>query len=244
MASTALTRRILRSPFAGRVASVAIAAYIRLVRATSRPEFIGREHADALLQSGNGFILAFWHSRLLMGAAMRGETQKPVFMLISTHRDGEIIANAVRGFGVELIRGSAADPKKPEKDKSGAPAVAAMRAALERGSIVGMTPDGPRGPAGVARIGAIKLAALTGAPILPAAYSASRGPRLKTWDRFLLAAPFSRLAFAARPPIHVERTNDAAALERSRAHLETELTAAARIADEAVGRPSLDVGSA
>lgn len=244
MASTALIKRILRSSLTGRIASGAIAGYIRLVRITSRSEFIGREHADALLRSDKGFILAFWHSRLLMGPAMRGETQKPVFMLISTHRDGEIIANAVTGFGVELIRGSAADPKKPEKDKSGAPAVAAMKAALENGSIVGMTPDGPRGPAGVAKIGAVKLAALTGAPILPTAYSASRGPRLKTWDRFLIAAPFSRLAFAARPPVHVERTTDAAALEAARARLETELTAAARIADEAVGRASLDIGGA
>lgn len=239
MAGKSFSKRILHSALAGRIASGAIAAYIRLVEATSRSEYIGREHADTLLQSENGFILAFWHSRLLMCPAIRGETQKPVFMLISTHRDGEIIANAVRGFGVELIRGSAADPKKPEKDKSGAPAVAEMISALEKGSIVGMTPDGPRGPAEMAKIGAIKLAAFSGAPILPVAYSASRGPRLKTWDRFLLAMPFSKLAFAARPPIHVERGADAAAIEAARLSLENELTAAARIADATVGRPYL-----
>lgn len=236
MAGGRLTKRILRAPLTGRIASGAIAAYIRLVEATSNSAFIGREHADALLGSDKGFILAFWHARLLMGPAIRGETGKPVFMLVSTHRDGEIIANAVKGFGVELIRGSAADPKKPAKDKSGAPAVAEMIAALEAGSIVGMTPDGPRGPAEIAKIGAIKLAAFSGAPILPAAYSASRGARLDTWDRFLLAAPFSRLAFAARPPIHIERSADAEALEAARLRLESELTAAARIADATVGR--------
>lgn len=239
MAGKSLSKRILHSALAGRIASSAIAAYIRLVEATSRSEYIGQEHADTLLQSEKGFILAFWHSRLLMAPAIRSETDKPVFMLISTHRDGEIIANAVRGFGVELIRGSAADPKKPERDKSGAPAVADMIMALEAGSIVGMTPDGPRGPAETAKIGAIKLAAFSGAPILPVAYSASRGPRLKTWDRFLLAAPFSKLAFAARPPIHVERGADAAAFEAARLSLENELTAAARIADATVGRPYL-----
>ena len=239
MTGGSLSKRMVRSALAGRIASAAIAAYIRLVEATARTGFIGRDHADALLGSDKGFILAFWHARLLMGPAMRGETKKPVFMLVSTHRDGEIIANAVRGFGVDLIRGSAADPKKPEKDKSGAPAVGAMIAALEAGSIVGMTPDGPRGPAEIAKIGAVKLAAFSGAPILPAAYSASRGPRLQTWDRFLLAAPFSRLAFAARPPIHVERGADAQALEAARLHLEAELTEAARIADAAVGRRNL-----
>ena len=226
----------MRSRFAARIASSAISSYIRFVTATSSKEFIGREHADALLAGEKGFILAFWHSRLLMGPAIRGESKKRVFMLISTHRDGEIIANAVKGFGVELIRGSAANPKKPEKNKSGAPAVADMIAAIEEGAIVGMTPDGPRGPAETAKIGAVKLAAYTGAPILPAAYSSSRGPRLATWDRFLLAAPFSRLAFAVRPPIHVERGADASALATARMALEAELTAAARIADEAAGR--------
>lgn len=235
MAPSAL-RTALRSPLAGAAASAAISFYIRLVKATSREEFIGRDHADALLAADKGFILAFWHSRLLMGATIRREADRPVHMLISAHRDGEIIAKAVKGFGVELIRGSAADPKKPEKNKSGAPAIAAMIEALAAGAIVGMTPDGPRGPAEIAKIGAVKLAAFSGAPILPAAYSASRGPRLKTWDKFLLAAPFSRIAFAARPPIHVERQADAAALETARALLERELTAAAAIADEAVGR--------
>lgn len=230
----------MRSPFAGRAASGAIAAYIRLVEATSSRTEIDRHHADALLAGGQGFIIAFWHARLLMGAALKGETDRPVHMLISAHRDGEIIANAVKGFGVNLIRGSAADPKKPEKNKSGAPAIGAMIAALDQGAIVGMTPDGPKGPAEIAKIGAIKLAAFSGAPILPGAYSASRGLRLKTWDRFLLAAPFSRLAFAARPPIHVERNADAAALERARAHLEAELKEAGRIADAAVGRLPLD----
>jgi lysophospholipid acyltransferase (LPLAT)-like uncharacterized protein len=229
-------RTAIRSPLAGAVASGAIAFYIRLVKATSSETFIGRDDADALLAANKGFILAFWHARLLMGATIRREADRPVHMLISAHRDGEIIANAVKGFGVELIRGSAADPKKPEKDKSGAPAIAAMITALNAGGIVGMTPDGPRGPAEIAKTGAVKLAAFSGAPILPAAYSASRGPRLNTWDKFLLAAPFSRIAFAARPPIHVERHADGAALEAARSHLERELTAAAAIADEAVGR--------
>jgi lysophospholipid acyltransferase (LPLAT)-like uncharacterized protein len=235
-----LLKKAIGSPVGGAIASGAVGFYIRFVEATSRKTFLGRAHADALLAAPQGFILAFWHARLLMAASMRGEAARPVYMLVSAHRDGEIIARAVRGFGISLIRGSAADPKRPERNKSGASAVAAMIAALENGSIVGVTPDGPRGPREVAKIGAVKLAAFNGAPILPVAYSASRGPRLATWDRFLLAAPFSRLAFAARPPIHVEGTADAAALESARAHLERELAAAAAIADEAVGRPALN----
>ncbi len=229
-------KRLFRSRAASAIASAGIALYIRLVAATSRTIFVGREHTLRLLAAEQGFILAFWHARLLMGPVIRREANRPVHMLISTHRDGEMIAAAVRGFGIEMIRGSAVNPKKPEKDKSGAPAVAAMAAALKSGAIVGMTPDGPRGPAEVARIGAIRLAALTGAPILPAGYAASRAWRLKTWDRFVFTLPFSRMAFAARPPIHVEAGAGEAALEAARARLEAELNAAVSDAERALGQ--------
>jgi hypothetical protein len=229
-----ILKRILRSGAAGAIISAGVAAYIRFVAATSRTIFVGREHADALLEGEKGFILAFWHARLLMGPIVRKEADRPVHMLISTHRDGELIAAAVRGFGIEMIRGSAHDPKKPEKNRSGAPAVAAMSAALKKGAIVGMTPDGPRGPAETAKIGAVRLAAMTGAPILPAGYAASRALRLATWDRFVLTWPFSRLAFAARPPIHVEPGASEEALEGARRRLEAELNAAVADAERAL----------
>lgn len=224
-------KRLLRSPAAGAAVSAGVGAYIRLVAATSRSDFVGREHADRLLASDQGFIIAFWHARLLMGPAIRRLTARPVAMLISAHRDGATIASAVKGFGVDAIKGSAADPNKPEKNKSGAPAVAAMVEALQAGAIVGITPDGPRGPAEIAKIGAVRLAAMTGAPILPAGYAARPALRLKTWDRFVLTAPFSRMAFAARAPIHVEPGADGAALEAARLRLENEIKGA--VADAA-----------
>jgi hypothetical protein len=236
MAKGSVFRKALRSPAAGRIASAAIASYIRLVAGASKVDYLGREHGDLLIESDKGVILAFWHERLLMGPIIRRQTTRPVHMLISTHRDGEIIAAAVEGFGIEMIRGSAADPMKPEKNKSGAPAVAAMVDTLRSGAIVGMTPDGPRGPRRHAKVGPVRLAEMTGCPILPASYSASRGWRLNSWDRFLLAAPFSRIVFAARPPIHVEKGASGEALEAARLRLESELNAASAAADEAAGR--------
>lgn len=229
-----LGKRILKSPAAAGAVSAGVGLYIRLVEATSPRDFIGRAHADALLASDKGFILAFWHARLLMGPIIRRETDRRVAMLISAHRDGAMIAAAVNGFGIDMIKGSAADPKKPEKNKSGAPAVAAMIEALREGAIVGMTPDGPRGPAEVAKIGAVRLAAMTGAPILPTGYAAQGAVRLDTWDRFVLTLPFARMAFAARPAIHVEKDADAAALEAARAALEREITGAVADAERAL----------
>ncbi|MDZ7629721.1 MAG: lysophospholipid acyltransferase family protein [Parvularculaceae bacterium] len=229
-----LSKRILTSAPAQRAASAGVALYIRVVEATSRTLFVGREHADALLAGDKGFILAFWHARLLMGPIIRRETDRRVAMLMSGHRDGALIAAAVKGFGIDMIRGSSHDPKKPEKNKSGASAVAAMIGALNEGAIVGMTPDGPRGPAEIAKIGALRLAAMTGAPILPAGYAASRAKRLATWDRFVLTLPFSRMAFAARAPIHIEKGATEAALEAARARLETEINAAVADAERAL----------
>lgn len=227
-----------RSPLAGKAASLAIRSYIGLVAGTSRFEFVGRDHGDALDRGRTGYILAFWHSRLLMGAILRKETDRRVKMLSSAHRDGDIIADAVRPYGIEFIRGSAANPKKPEKNKSGASAVMQMIGALAEGAIVGMTPDGPRGPSRTVKPGVIQLAALSGAPILPGAYATSRGWELSTWDRFFLAAPFSKGVFLARPPIRVRREADKEELEAARLLLESELNEAQRLAELHVGYAS------
>ena len=235
-------KRFFKSRAAARAASGLIAFYIRLVRRTSSWSMIGREHFEALEKKGQGFILAFWHQRLLMAATVRGETQKRVFMLISTHRDGEIIAKAVEPFGIEFIRGSAANPKKSFKEKSGAPALVQMIAALEDGAIVGVTPDGPRGPSQKSKIGVIKLAQMAGVPILPAAYATSRGRTLNTWDRFWLAMPFSKGIFAVGAPLPAPSKN--ADVSAARAELTAALNAVTQEADAAAGRslPARELG--
>lgn len=228
-----MLKRLLKSAFVLRLASVLIGAYIRLVYATSRWTVIGRDHVDA---APGGAILAFWHGRLLMGAALRRQTGRRVFMLISAHRDGEIIARGVSGFGVEFIRGSAANPDKPGKDKSGASAITQMIAALKDGAIVGFTPDGPRGPGERAKPGVIRLAQMSGAPIIPAAYSVNRGKHLSSWDRFLLAAPFSKGYYVAGAPIHVPADANAEQREALRLRLEKALAEVTTDADARAGR--------
>lgn len=195
-------KQIINNRFVGALASRLICWYIRLVHKTSSWEMIGREHFEALENTDTGFILAFWHSRLLMAPTVRTETNKRVFMLISANRDGEIITNAVKPFGIEFIRGSSANPKKTFKEKSGASALVQMISVLEQGSVVGMTPDGPRGPRQKAQIGIVRLSQMSGVPILPAAYATSKRSRLDTWDRFWLPWPFSKGVFVVGSPVH------------------------------------------
>lgn len=236
MSNKQFTKFLLNNGVVRALASLLIVLYIRLVAATSRWEIIGREHWEPLDIEGEGAIVAFWHARLLMATILRRQTDKRTFMLTSNHRDAEIIVNAARRFGVEFIRGSAANPRKADKDKKGGPALVQMLGALREGHIVGVTPDGPRGPREVAHIGAVRLAQFSGAPILPGAYSVSRGKFLGTWDRFLLPLPFSKGVFVAYPPIRAPADAGPDMLEEKRLQLERALTAAAAEADARVGR--------
>ena len=226
----------MKSRIAARLASWLVAAYLRLLDATSSKTIVDRARFDDALAEGRGVILAFWHSRLIMTPFLRRYHERDAYMLISRHRDGDIIADGVKGFGVKFIRGSAANPLKPGKAKHGAPAVAEMLEALNRGDIVAVTPDGPRGPANRAQAGIIRLAQKAGAPIVPGGVSASRGRKLNTWDRFLLAAPFSRIYYVAGSALVVPADADEATIEALKDALTEEISRVTTAADHLAGR--------
>lgn len=202
------------------------ANYIRLVHATGAWTTVGATNPERFWSRGESFILAFWHGRLLMmpycwkkGAPMR--------MLISQHRDGELIAETIRYFGLGTVRGSSR--------KGGGQAFRAMVKALKAGAYVGITPDGPRGPRMRAGAGAVSLARLSGAPILPATYAVSRRAVLGSWDRFVLAKPFARGVVLWGEPLYVSRDAEEAECEQARLELERRLNAITAEADRLVG---------
>lgn len=213
-----------------------VALYLKLVHSTAKLTIINREHFDAAEKSGKGVILVFWHGTLMLAPAVTKETKTPIYMLISAHRDGNIIAEAVRPFGIRFIRGSAANPKKPDRNKNGATATTQMLAALNEGAIVGFTPDGPRGPAEKVQPGVIRLAQFSGATIIPGGLSASRGKRLGSWDRFFVAWPFAKITAVAGQPLTVPAEIDAEGVEKLRITLENNLKAANARAN-ALGQP-------
>src|SRR5258708_18889429 len=175
-------RRIVRSDRLRRILCAVIALYIRLVYATSRWTIEGGEAAHRHHRERRPFILAFWHGRLLM-MPMAWPREVAIHMLISGHRDGRIIADAVGHFGSSSIAGS--------RCRGGLAALRAMVKTLKDGACVGITPDGPRGPAMQASAGIVAAARLGQGPIIPLAYAARRRRVMKTWDRFQLAFPFT-----------------------------------------------------
>ena len=153
-------------------------------------------------------IVAFWHGRMfLLPFALRSYAEK-VAILISRHRDGELIAQIVEKMGFKTVRGSAG------KGKGGDRAFKEMVKLIEKGYTVAITPDGPKGPREVVKPGIAKLSMKTGAPVYPLTFSADWKFNLNSWDRFLIPYPFSKCRVILGKPINPEEFKDEETLRK------------------------------
>ena len=224
-------KRVLRSEAVRRLFCWLAAHYIRLVHATGRWHVVGGETPRRFWDEAKPFILAFWHGRLLM-MPYCWDHRRTIHMLISQHRDGQLIARTVGHFGIRTAAGSST--------RGGAQALRAMVKALAGGDCVGITPDGPRGPRMRASDGIVSVARLAGVPVIPAAYGTTHGRFLGTWDRFLVAWPFGRGVVVWGAPIEVARDAGAAAAEAARRRIEDGLNAVTAEADRLCGRTPVE----
>lgn len=125
-------------------------------------------------------VAAFLHADLLPMITLH----TGMVGIVSASRDGELAAVGLRHFGHEVVRGSSS--------RGGVTALLGARAALAAGRCVGITVDGPRGPAGVEKPGARALAAAAEVPLVWGEVDAA-GLRLPTWDRMRVPWPFARV---------------------------------------------------
>jgi lysophospholipid acyltransferase (LPLAT)-like uncharacterized protein len=232
-------KRLLRSRAAVRLAANTIALYVRLVRATSRWQTIGAEYPQAHWDQHKPCVVAFWHGRLLMLPTAWYDSPITMHMLISQHRDGELIARTMDPFGIATVRGSTANPKKAEKDKGGRAALRTLLGLLKDGNAIGITPDGPRGPRMQASPGVIAAARLAKVPILPITYSARRRKLFNTWDRFLLPTLFTSGVTIWGEPIDVF-SNSEESLEQAALRVEAALNAITAEADRLCGHAPVE----
>src|SRR5256886_12557102 len=215
-------RHLFHSEGLRRLLCWVIQLYIRFVYRTNRWSVEGGDIPVRLRQQGRPFILAFWHGRLLM-IPMAWQRLAPMHMLISSHRDGRSMADAVTYFGVNSIAGSTR--------RGGMTALRIMLKQLAAGDCVGITPDGPRGPAMHASTGIVNAARLARVPIVPVTFATSGRWVLSTWDRFHLALPFGRGVFVWGEPIEVEPELDEAGVEHARLLVENRMNEMAEHAD-------------
>jgi lysophospholipid acyltransferase (LPLAT)-like uncharacterized protein len=192
----------------------------------------GAEHLDAALARAPSLLPCYWHQHELFCARwlMLQMPRIKLGFLISPSVDGEVPAMIARRLGAEVIRGSSTH--------TGARALRDYYQLLVKENVTPViTPDGPKGPRFVFKSGAILLAQISGRPMLPMAYAASRA-WLFAWDKFVLPKPFSRIAIAIGEPVWVERglaMNDPAVLEPLQRRMEQALHEQYRHARAALG---------
>lgn len=155
-----------RATDAAKVAVVPPVGYhvIRLLSRTMTLRVEGAEHLSQRFAQGKRVILAFWHDQqLMMPLAFPG---LEAHVLISQHRDGELIRRIVARFGLDAVRGSST--------RGGAEAFRKLIRLGRSGYNLVLTPDGPKGPRQIAKVGVVQLARATGLPIVPMAFGCSK----------------------------------------------------------------------
>jgi lysophospholipid acyltransferase (LPLAT)-like uncharacterized protein len=159
------------------------------------------------------FIATVWHNRLFLFpyAVRRFLPETRGAALVSASRDGAVLADILKRFGFEAVRGSSS--------RRGATALLELADVIARGGEAAITPDGPRGPAYHLSGGIISLAQISGADILLMNFEFSRYWRLRSWDRFIVPKPFSRVRVIFGERYRVRQTASEAEFEAERQRL-------------------------
>ena len=190
-----------------KLAAALVYALYRPWHASLRLTHVNREPVDAMLSSGTPFVIALWHNECFTLIALKKQFR--VMTVASRSRDGAYIAGVLEHLGFVVARGSSS--------RGGAGALlSCVRHMRENRLSPAITLDGPRGPRHQAKDGAIFLASQAKAPILPIRALSERCIRFKSWDRFELPLPFSRIRVVYGKPYTIERELDAETLAQER----------------------------
>ena len=192
---------------------------LEAVARTWRFRLVNRGAVRDLRAAKQPFIYSLWHGDLL--PLLWYHRHQGVTVLISEHRDGELVARAASSLGFNLIRGSTT--------RGAGRALISIVRELEAGHEVAITPDGPKGPAGKFAPGALIAAQRSDVPILPVVAIADRAWRLKSWDRFMIPKPFARVTISYGAPTKVQAATPRAAADES-VRFETLMEEAVRMA--------------
>lgn len=140
-----------------------------------------------------GGVYALWHGQQLP-LTLRHRSDG-VAVIVSQHRDGEIIARMVEGIGYRTVRGSST--------RGGSEALRELSLAASEGHALAITTDGPQGPPRECKPGVVLAAARTGLPVVPTAAAAVRAWTFNSWDRFFIPKPGSIVYVTYGEPIAV-----------------------------------------
>ena len=212
-AFTTLSSYSMRERLIIRVADLGFYFLIRMICSTLRWEVRGYEHLESITGAGRRLIFTFWHSCIF--SATWFWRKRGIVVMSSTSRDAEFTARFIKRFGYGTARGSAT--------RGSGRALAEMADCLDNGMETAFTIDGPRGPAYVAKPGAVTLARHSGQAVLPFHIVARRNVEVPSWDRSRIPLPFTRALTLIGEPIYVSRDATAAEVASAQAALQSSL---------------------
>ena len=157
-------------------------------------------------------VVLFWHGRLAMMAFAffrfwrKDYGKRTAKVIISDHKDGEIITRIISHFGIGAVRGSSR--------KNATRALISALREIDSGNDIIITPDGPKGPFHSISDGAVIIAQKKECEICILNYEISRFWQLKSWDKMIIPKPFSRISYFLGDPFRVNGLNLDVAKER------------------------------
>lgn len=198
---------------------------------TMRFRTVNEELRRSMEAKGQNCIYAFWHGSLLV--LLHAHADSGLVIPVSESKDGEFITNVIKHFGFETARGSS----KRKGDK----AMLALITEMRKGKYVGITVDGPRGPLHKVKKGALFLAAVSNAPVIPVATAVKHCwiPG-RSWDKLIVPLPFTKGLVLLGEPMYVKDTSDEE-VESCRKKLEEDLTKLTVTAQELLSAPKTNL---
>ena len=190
-----------------------VALLLRALDRTLRYEVVVEPGAEPATPPARQ-VWCFWH-RCLIPCACYFHDRYRVVVLVSRSFDGELITRTIERLGFQTARGSST--------RAGGSGLLALAKAVEHGHPAVFTADGPRGPVYKAKPGAVKLAQLTGYAIGIFYAHPEKAWLLRSWDRFLIPKPFSRVAISWARNIEVPQSKDPVVMEAKRLEVEEAL---------------------
>ncbi len=195
-------------------------AYLLLlfIGKTSKKIFINLQIREKFAQQKIPIIYSFWHNRLLYLSYLY--RRLGVGVMVSTHKDGDYIADVMRKCGLYAVRGSTT--------RGGIRAFLEIIDYVKKGYDIAFTPDGPRGPKYQLQEGVLYAGLKTGLPIVPICWNAKRKIVFNSWDNFILPLPFNQFVIVYGNPIYVRSENE---IPKKKKELYNEMMRIVSIAD-------------
>lgn len=227
-------KNILNSPLIEKIIGTIAYAYLKFVGMTTRWKVSGVKETYEALEKYGSMVVIGWHGRTLEMPYFWNKSRK-LNALVSPHRDGRLIVEILRRFGIGNIDGSS-------NQNSSTAAINLMKN-LQQGNSIAIIPDGPRGPSMTLGMSPIFYAQKSGKPIMGITYSIAGSKIIKkSWDNMLVPFPFHRGIYVITKPLIIPKDATPEELEKYRLQLETELNNITYDIDRKLGIPEVEKG--